>query len=539
MAMAMVKSENMALPAKGFFALPLVRQLGLMAGLAASVAIGVAVVLWSQSPDHRILYANLSPQDSAAIVESLQKAGITHSLADGTGAVLVPASQVHEARLLLAGEGLPRGVGSGFELLDNQKGFGVSQFMENARYQRALEGELAMTIGSINAVRGARLHLAIPKQTAFARNQKRPSASVMLDMYPGRTLSEGQAAAISHLVAASIPNLDVDRVTIIDQHGRLLTPETGDQDMRLNATQFEYRRRLEEYYIKRIEDILTPIMGPGAVKAQVNAELDFTVTEQTQEIFAPDERVRSEQLVEENVSGGRLPMGVPGSLSNQPPGEGEAADETGGGAGSSSRRNVRNYELDKTISHSRMSGGVVRRLSAAVVIDHRTVTGEDGAPVRASLGEEEMERINVLVREAIGFDAERGDSVNVVNAQFTLPAEADMEVPEPSVFEGLDLVGMAKQAGALIVVLFLVLGVLRPVLRDLAARGGRAASATPPALAAGQLAEDQLTLGGPVPGAALPKSTPTFEEKLEAIRGLAATDPKRVAQVVRNWVSTE
>ncbi|MDX9741494.1 MAG: flagellar basal-body MS-ring/collar protein FliF [Gammaproteobacteria bacterium] len=536
--MAMVKAESMALPARGFFALPLVRQLGLMAGLAASVALGMAMVLWAQQPDHRMLYANLNSQDSAAIVESLRKAGIDHSLADGTATVLVPADRVHEARLHLAGEGLPRGVGSGFELLDNQKGFGVSQFMENARYQRALEGELAMTIGSINAVRGARLHLAIPRQTAFARNQKRPSASVMLDLYPGRTLSEVQAAAISHLVAASIPNLDVDRVTIIDQHGRLLTPETGDQDLRLSATQFEYRRRVEESYIKRIEDILTPIMGPGAVKAQVNAELDFTVTEQTQETFSPEERVRSEQLVEENVSGGRLPMGVPGSLSNQPPGEGEQADDTAG-AGSSSRRNVRNYELDKTISHSRMSGGVVRRLSAAVVIDHRTVVGDDGTPVRASLGEEEMERITALVREAVGFDAERGDSVNVVNAPFSLPTETGIETPEPSLTERFDFVGMAKQAAALVVVLFLVLGVLRPVLRDLAARGGRIPSPQALPAGAGQLADDQLTLGGPAATAALPKAAPSFEEKLDAIRGLVASDPKRVAQVVRNWVAAE
>jgi flagellar M-ring protein FliF len=537
--MAMVKAESMALPAKGFFALPLVRQLGLMVGLAASVAIGVAVVLWAQEPDHRMLYANLNTQDSAAIVESLRKAGIDHSLADGTATVLVPANRVHEARLLLAGEGLPRGVGSGFELLDNQKGFGVSQFMENARYQRALEGELAMTISAISSVRGARVHLAIPRQTAFARNQKRPSASVMLDMYPGRSLSEAQAAAISHLVASSIPNMDADRVTIIDQNGRLLTPES-DQDMRLSATQFEYRRRVEESYIKRIEDILTPIMGPGAVKAQVNADIDFTVTEQTQEIFSPDERVRSEQLVEETVSGGRLPLGVPGSLSNQPPGEGVGAEEAAA-SGSSSRRNVRNYELDKTISHSRMGGGVIRRLSAAVVVDYRTVPGEDGAPVRASLSEEEMERITALVREALGFEAERGDSVNVVNAPFSMPAESGIEeAPEASLFERLDVAGMLKQAAALVVVLFLVLGVLRPVLRDLAARGGRLPSA--PALPvgdAGQLAEDQLTLGGPAATAALPKAAPSFEEKLDAIRSLAASDPKRVAQVVRNWVATE
>lgn len=533
--MEMVKGENVVMQARGFYGLPLLRQLGLMAGLAVSVALGVAAVLWSQTPSYRVLYSNLSVQDSAAVVESLQKAGIDYSLADGSGTVMVPESHVHEARLKLAGEGLPRGNGSGFDLLDRQKGgFGVSQFMENARYQRALEGELAMTITSINTVRSARVHLAIPKQTAFARNQKRPTASVMVDLYPGRSLNDAQAAAIGHMVAASIPNLDADQVTIVDQHGRLLTGRQGDEEMRLSGTQFEYRRQLEEYYIRRIEDIVTPIIGPGAVKAQVNADIDFTITEQTQETFAPDERaVRSEQIVEETVSGARAPFGVPGALSNQPPATGAAgATESGG---SSSRRNVRNYEIDKTISHSRMSGGTVRRLTAAVVIDHRTTIGEDGAPVRSSLSDQEIERITQLVREAIGFNGERGDSVNVVNAPFTQPV-AETPEPEPSALAGLDVWAIGKQLLTIGLVVFLVLGVLRPVLRELARKG----KTMPPVLPGGMvLAEDQLTLGAGHPGAALPKPPASFEDNLDAVRTLASQDPKRVAQVVRNWVTAE
>jgi flagellar M-ring protein FliF len=533
--MAVVKTDDVVLSARGFYGLPLLRQLGLMVGLAASVALGVAVVLWSQTPDYRMLYSNLSAQDSASIVESLQKAGIPYSLGDGSGTVMVPEKSVHEARLKLAGEGLPRGAGAGFDLLDKQKGFGVSQFMENARYQRALEGELAMTIASVHAVRAARVHLAIPKQTAFARNQKRPTASVMVDLFPGRSLNEAQAAAISHMVAASIPNLDVDQVTIVDQQGRLLTANEGDGEMRLSGTQFEYRKRLEEYYIRRIEDILTPIVGAGAVKAQVNADIDFTVTEQTQETFAPDQRaVRSEQLVEENVSGGRLPFGIPGSLSNQPPAEAAGAGETAAASGSSSRRNVRNYEIDKTISHSRMSGGTVRRLSAAVVVDHRTSVNEEGAAVRTSLGEDEIERITQLVREAVGFDAERGDSVNVVNAAFTQAPEAE-PMEEPSALAAIDIRGLLKQGLAVLVVLLLIFGVLRPVLRELASKGRMPAPA--PALPQGALADDQLTLGGGRQ-AALPKGQ-NFETNLEAARSLAAQDPKRVAQVVRNWVTAE
>ncbi|MBK9131096.1 MAG: flagellar M-ring protein FliF [Gammaproteobacteria bacterium] len=539
--MAVVTKDNVVMPARGFYGLTLLRQFGLMAGLAASVAIGVAVVLWSQKPSYRMLYSGLAEQDSAAVVQSLQKSGIAYELADGAGTVLVPADQVHEARLKLAGEGLPKGVGAGFELLDNQKGFGVSQFMENARYQRALEGELAQTIASISSVRAARVHLAIPKQTAFVRSQKKPTASVMVDLYAGRSLDEGQVAAIGHMVAASIPNLDVDQVTIVDQQGRLLTqPEAGD-DMRLTATQFDYRKRIEAYYTKRIEDIVTPIAGLGAVKAQVNANLDFTVTEETQESFNPNPpAVRSEQTVDEKTLSSQSLGGVPGSLSNQAPSTGAAAQtaDSAAPAGSSVQRTTRNYEIDKTISHTKRNGAAITRLSAAVVIDDRATVNEDGDTVREPLSEEEIARITNLVKEAIGFDAERGDSVNVINQSFTLPP-APEELPEPSMFEQLNVWDIAKQALGIGIVLFLIFGVLRPVLRELAAKGKAIPQALPHG--EGQMAEDQLTLSGGMRPAALPGGAGggNLDTNLNMARTLAAQDPRRTAQVVRNWVGAE
>lgn len=539
--MAVVTKDNVVMPARGFYGLPLLRQFGLMAGLAASVAIGVAVVLWSQKPSYRMLYSGLADQDSSAVVQSLQKSGIPYELSDGTGTVLVPADQVHEARLKLAGEGLPKGVGTGFELLDNQKGFGVSQFMENARYQRALEGELAQTITSISSVRAARVHLAIPKQTAFVRSQKKPTASVMVDLYAGRSLDEGQVAAIGHLVAASIPNLDVDQVTIVDQQGRLLTQPDASDDMRLTATQFDYRKRVETYYIKRIEDILTPIAGMGAVKAQVNADLDFTVSEETQESFNPNPpAVRSEQTVDEKVSSGQALGGVPGSLSNQAPSTtaAPAAAEAATPGGSSVQRTTRNYEIDKTISHTKRNGAAIKRLSAAVVIDDRTTVNEDGETVREPLGEEEITRITNLVKEAIGFDTERGDSVNVINQSFSLPP-APEETPEPSMFSSLNLWDIAKQALAIAAVGFLIFGVLRPVLRELAAKGKAPLHALP--AADGQMAEDQLTLGGGLRPPGLPAAAGGggYDANLNTARTLASQDPKRTAQVVRNWVGAE
>jgi flagellar M-ring protein FliF len=543
--MAVVTKDNVVMPARGFYALPLLRQFGLMAGLAASVAIGVAVVLWSQKPSYRMLYSGLAEQDSAAVVQSLQKSGIAFELSDGTGTVLVAADRVHEARLKLAGEGLPKGVGAGFELLDSQKGFGVSQFMENARYQRALEGELAQTIASISAVRAARVHLAIPKQTAFVRSQKKPTASVMVDLYAGRGLDEGQVAAIGHMVAASIPNLDVDQVTIVDQQGRLLTQPDADDDMRLTATQFDYRKRIEAHYIKRIEDIVTPIAGLGAVKAQVNADLDFTVTEETQESFNPNPpAVRSEQTVDEKSTSAQQAGGVPGSLSNQAPSTGaeaaaaaaQAAAE-GSVPGSSVQRVTRNYEIDKTISHTKRNGAAIKRLSAAVVIDDRTTVDEEGETVREPLSEDEITRITNLVKEAIGFNAERGDSVNVINQSFTLPP-APEEIPDPSMFSGAGVWDMAKQALAIAAVAFLIFGVLRPVLRELAAKG-RAAPLHALPQGAGQMAEDQLTLSGGMRPAGLPAGGGGYESNLNAARTLASQDPKRTAQVVRNWVGAE
>ena len=537
--MAVVTKDNMVMPARGFYGLSMLRQFGLMAGLAASVAIGVAVVLWSQKPSYRMLYSGLAEQDSAAVVQSLQKSGISYELADGAGTVMVPADDVHEARLKLAGEGLPKGVGAGFELLDSQKGFGVSQFMENARYQRALEGELAQTIASISSVRAARVHLAIPKQTAFVRSQKKPTASVTVDLYAGRGLDEGQVAAIGHMVAASIPNLDVDQVTIIDQQGRLLTqPEAGD-DMRLTATQFDYRKRVEAYYTKRIEDLVTPIAGLGAVKAQVNADMDFTVTEETQESFNPNQpAVRSEQTVDEKTLLSQQAGGVPGSLSNQAPSSGAAAaaGDAAAPTGSSVQRATRNYEIDKTISHTKRNGAAIKRLSAAVVLDDRMSVDEDGETVREPLSEEDITRITNLVKEAIGFDAERGDSVNVINQSFTLPPVPE-EVPEPSMFSAMNIWDIAKQALAIGAVGFLIFGVLRPVLRELAAKG----KAAPQMMLQGdgQMTEDQLSLSGGMRPAGLPPGGGGYDANLNAARTLASQDPKRTAQVVRNWVAAE
>jgi len=529
--MALVKTDDITLQARGFNGLSLFRQLGLMIGLAASVAVGVAAALWTQGPSYKLLYSNLTEQDAGAISASLESSGIKYKLSDDSSTIMVDSSQVHSARLKLASQGLPKGGGAGFELLKDQGGFGVSQFMENARYQQALEGELARTISSIQSVQSARVHLAIPKQTAFIRGRKKPTASVTINLLPGRNIEGDEVAAIAHMVAASIPNLEVDQVTVIDQRGRLLTSPGSSNDMRLSSTQFEYRKRLEEHYMRRIEDILTPVVGMGGVKAQVSADIDFTVTEQTQESFNPDlPAIRSEQTVEEQSGSAQSAGGVPGTLSNQPPGtaaENTSAEPSGG---SSTRRSTRNYELDKTISHIRAGGSSIKRLSVAVVVDDKQETDPDtGEVTRTPLTEEELTRFTNLVKEAIGFNIQRGDSVNVINAAFSIPPEPE-PLPEPSFFDSPTLWSTLKNILVGGFILFLVFGVLRPVLKELVVKGKTIPS---PEMIAARMAQDQLSLsggGGQASG---------YENNLNTARTLVSQDPKRVAQVVNNWVAND
>lgn len=529
--------------------LPLLRQLGLLIGLSASVALGVAVVFWAQTPSYRVLYGNLAERDQAQILTELQKTNIPYKTEPGTGALMVPEKNVHDARLKLAAAGLPRGANTGFELIEEGNHFGASQLMEAARYQRAQEGELARTIMSVNNVQNARVHLAIPKPTAFARNRQQPSASVLVSLYAGRNLDDGQVAAIVHLVASSVPNLDSTRVTIIDQKGRLLTASGKGTEMELTAGQFEHTRKFEETFVRRIEDILTPIIGPGGVKAQVALDMDYTTLEQTQESFKPDAALRSEQVAEDRSAPGAGVAGIPGALSNQPPGaasvpEGARAQgstppaapaakpvqtETAAApAGNSSRRATRNYELDKTISYTRAAPGKLKRLSVAVLVDNKQVLNADGEVERKPLAAEELARLTALVKDAVGFSVERGDSVQILNTPFTTPPEAE-EPPEQTLLEKPWLWDVGKQALGGLVVLLIVFGVLKPLLKQIASR--------PLPDPGASLAGASMLSHGAAPG--MLAGPGNYEASLNAARSIAAQDPKRAAQVVKTWVSSD
>lgn len=518
----------------GVLAIPAVRQLLLLVGVAASVAVGFAVVLWSQSPVFTQLYSDLDTADAAQVAEALRGAGIEYELDTGSGIVLVAESRLHDARLELATQGLPQGGSAGMDMLQDMSSFGVSQFMEGARYQHALEAELAETISHIGAIRSARVHLATPKQSAFIRDKNSGSASVLLELYRGRELEPGQASAIVHLIAASVSNVSASDVTLIDQNGRMLSAAGSPMADAQVSSQFKHAERLEESYKRRIEDLLTPLLGPGRVKAEVAAKLDFTVTEETRESFDPTRSVvRSEQINEqERQGGGSAAQGVPGALSNQPPeaGTDSPVDASVTTASNSTKSSTRNFEIDRTISRVQPQQGRIEKLSVAVLVDDSPLDGtEDGPP---ALTDADIEQYTALVKEAVGFDELRGDSVVVMKAAFMALPEGPV-AEEPKIWEKPMLQNAFKQVLGVALVLALAFGLVRPMLRGLLsgnAVGGGYVEGGRALLGAGAAA----TAGGQ-----LAISAPSFDDKVNAAKNITGHDPARVAQIVSKWVTAD
>jgi len=555
--MAMVKAETV----NGFQGLPALRQIGLMVGLAASVALGVAVVLWSQQPSYTLLYANLGSKDAGQVIDALQKSAIGFKVDETTGAVMVETGKVQSARMELAKDGLPEGNAMGFEMLQKEQGFGTSQFIETARYQRALESELSRTISTLRNIKSARVHLAIPKRSVFLRERSDPSASVLVDLYSGRSLDEEQIAAIVHLVSSSVPHLKPANITVVDQRGELLSSGGSDDGMAPTSSQFSYNRKLELTYAERIRQLLEPIIGAGRVRASVNADLDFTVTERTQETYNPDlPALRSEQVSEDRSTAGAGASGVPGALSNQPPEDAVlqqpgGAAATGQGAGAqgttsgvlpvnNSKSSTRNYELDKTISHTKLASGDIRRLSIAVVIDDKQELDDNDELVSKPWSDEELNGFTGLIKDAVGFNLQRGDTLNVINSTFISQPEAEA-LPEPALMEQPWVWDVARQAAGALGLLIVVFGVLKPVMRSLAEKGARnmqAGAMVPAAATAGEpgVGEDQLSLSGANPQQAqLAAPQMGYEQHLESAKSVVGEDPKRVAQVVKNWVGED
>lgn len=559
----------------------MLRQIGLLVGLAASVAIGFAVVLWSQQPDYRPLLGNLAGMDSSQVMEVLNAADIAYTVEPNSGALLVKSDDLGRARMKLAAAGVAPSDGNvGFEILDQEQGLGTSQFMETARYRRGLEGELARTISSLNNVKGARVHLAIPKSSVFVRDERKPSASVLVELYPGRALEPSQVMAIVNLVATSVPELTKSQVTVVDQRGNLLSDQQELTELTMAGKQFDYTRRMESLFTQRVHNILQPVLGSGRYKAEVSADVDFSAVESTAEMFNPDQpALRSEQQVNEQRSSGLPPQGVPGALSNQPPGAANAPEQANAQAAAPApvppgqplldangaqitdpvtgqpmlapypadkrEQSTRNFELDRSISYTKQQQGRLKRLSVAVVLDDKvSIDAESGEVTRSPWGAEDLARFTRLVQDSVGFDASRGDSVSVINAPFsTEVGEESVETPFYSQPWFWDIV---KQVLGVLFILVLVFGVLRPVLNNITAggKGGSGAGGSGDVELGdmqgleGELAADRVSLGGPQ-SILLPSPSEGYDGQLNAIKSLVAEDPGRVAQVVKEWINAD
>jgi len=590
---------------EGFNRLDNTRKIWLMVALAATIAVVFGAILWARAPTYRVLFSNVDGRDGGAILAQLSQMNVPYRMGDNGASIMVPEEVVYDTRLKLAAQGLPKGGATGFELLDNPR-LGISQFAEQVNYQRALEGELSRTVESIGVVRSARVHLAIPRPSVFVREAQQPSASVLVELERARVLDPEQVAGIVHLVSSSITGLSPKQVTVVDQSGNVLSARNdGSATVGLDPTQISYRKEIERDIAARIEAIVVPVVGSGNVKAQVAADVDFSQTEQTSEIFRPNPRpedsaVRSRQE-SESLSSGPGAGGVPGALSNQPPGAaaapiaggvppqpavagappaaagapaagGAPAATTAGGEQlqSQQRESTVNFELDKTIRYTKAPVGSIRRVSAAVVVNFRKVDGKAGAPPSfKALTPKEIEQITNLSREAMGFSKERGDTLNVVNATFTGPAEAPPPKPlldDPEAM--LALVGQnLGNVAVAVLIAYLVFGILRPAIRQL--------STLPepePVLAGGGLpegarvvvGEDGLPVmvgpdGQPLPPGMVPEqglpgmegstvalsdearaqaeAEERFKADIEVAKFIARKDARLFAEVLRNWMN--
>ncbi len=529
-------------------AMPMRSKVSAGIGVMALIGVVLAMTMWSSQGDYKVLFANLSDKDGGAIIAQLSTMNVPYRFTEGGTAILVPASQVHDLRLKMATAGLPKGSVSGFELMDTAR-FGQTQFQERLTFQRGLEGELTRSITSMAAVENARVHLALPNQNGFFREQQKPSASVLLTLHPGRTLDRAQIAGIVHLVASSVPEMTPKAVSVLDQSGALLTSSgDGSQQAGLDAQQLQYVNQIETGYSKRIFDLLEPIVGRDNLRATVAADVDFSQTEATSEEFKPNQgteatiAIKSQQTLEQSGANAATASGIPGAASNQPPLAATApltgasqplqtAQNGSGGSNNSRREATTNYEVDKTVRVTRNASGNIKRLNAAVVVNNRSVTDAKGKTTQVALAPEEIEKLTTLVKESIGFKQDRGDSVKVINAPFKVEPITTVDVPLWKQPEVIDMLRAAAVPTALAIVAMLVFfGMIRPAIKS--AMAPLALPAPGSNLAA--VVDDEQTLDN-VP--ALP--APVRNDHLETARQLAKDNPAAVAGIVRGWVSGE
>lgn len=531
---------------------PVARQLMMLVGVAVAVALGVAIVLWSRGPNMGLLYANLAQKDAADIVQVLQTNQVQYTLGSNGTSIFVPAADIDSLRLRLASQGLPQGSASSRAIEQPDSAFGMSDAAEAIRNRQLLEQDLERTIGSLQSIQGARVHLALPKPSAFIRDNDQPSASVLVTLYQGRKLSSSQVAAIVHLVASSVPSLDPSRVSVVDQQGQLLTGSV-DPETALDNQHMQMAARVENSYAQRVEHILAPLVGADHVRAQVHVDMDFSDSRSASETYGKDKQaLRSEQVSSQTSRGDAGNGAIPGALSNQPPvtvqqptaanpGASASATTTAAAASPSETSNsaTRNYEVDRTIRYTTDPAGAIKRVSVAVIVDNKHVAGKDGKPESVPLGKAELAQLTQLTQSAIGYDVQRGDVVSVVNEPFHNPPAGDAPQGE-SFWQRPGVMDLVKQGLGVLAALLLAFGLLRPMLRGLL-RGDRqpAEEAPRPLAAPPRVNVTVADLEDERGGNMLPGAPKNYEQKVGAAKRMASENPRQVAQIVKNWVAAD
>jgi len=545
-----------------FLETPFGRNIAIGVAAAVVIALMVSVWMWSQQPEYKILFANYNDRDGGAITASLDQMGVKYKFSEGGTAILINSEQVHDVRLKLAAQGLPKGGNVGFELMENQK-LGVSQFLEQVNYQRSLEGELAKSIQSLGAVSAARVHLALPKPSVFVRDVQKPTASVLLNLQSGRAIDPAQVSAIVHLVASSVPELLTSNVTVVDQNGNLLSDTSkAAGSKQLDPNQLKYVDAVQAGIVKQVESLIKPLVGENNVRAEAMAEIDFAQVDTAAESFKPNsppepQAIRSQQTSEANGPGGAGASGVPGALSNQPPGTATAPIDGAPpatpaatpAAGPTRKDATTNYEVDKTVRYEQRPMGGIKRLSVGVVVNYRRIVdAKTGKVTVRPLAAAEVAQINELVRQAMGYSKERGDTLNVTNAPFDgvdKPAEPIAEIPFWKDPENLPLgVRLLKYLVAAIVLAFLWFRVLRPMLRPVFRKIDHINDDAESADAREEAEQEQarLAVEEALATAEPPPEAPGqqgYRENLALAKTLAQNDPRVVANVVKAWVGAE
>ena len=540
-----------------FWETPMGKRAVIGGAVAAALAIVAAIWLWSSAPEYKVLFSNTSDRDGGAITASLDQMGVKYKFSEGGSAILVPADQVHGVRLKLAAQGLPRAGNVGFELLENQK-LGTSQFVEQVNYQRSLEGELANSIQALAAVGSARVHLALPKPSVFVRDQKNPTASVLLNLQPGRALDQAQVSAIVHLVASSVPELTPSNVTVVDQNGTLLSDTANKAGKQLDPNQLKYVDILQQNIVKQVESIIAPLVGQNNVRAEATAEVDFAQVDTAAESYKPNsppepQAIRSQQTSELTGPGSQNPSGIPGALSNQPPGAATAPIEGGAPAagqqqsstGPTSKNATTNYEVDKTLRFEQKPMGGIKRLTVGVVVNYRrSIDPKTGKVVIKPLTAAEVGQINELVKQAMGYNQARGDTLNVANAPFEGIDKPAEEKPDwwkdPN---NLPLAkDIAKYAFIALVVAFLWYRILRPLLKPVMKTFDEAVQMPPepePEEEDEDAEPDPEEQMQAAQAAEQEKQVIIYKSNMEMAKSLAQNDPRVVANVIKEWLGTE